>query len=241
MTRWGAWRSWRQDPSERLIQDAFLSDIEAHWRPGSARERRLALVSAVVHQASRLFDGPPTMAPAFAAGAMAAVGTAMLPAAAVPSNPDYALGPPTWAYLLITVGLIGMAYETARSPHSIRPLTYALLVALPIGVGTAVVGVLLHVATPADRVLQFGVPAFGLGVILLAVFQATRRFTLQRVTLRVTAVAFALTAVGQFDWAWMYGDSGYVLLAVASACTAAGALFNAVGFARFPVAGSTRA
>jgi O-antigen/teichoic acid export membrane protein len=94
------------------------------------------------------------------------------------------------------------------------------------------VGVLLHVATPADQVLQFGVPAFGLGVILVAVFQATHRFTLQRWTLRLTAVAFAVTAAGQFDWAWIYGDSGYLVLAIASGCTAAGAAVNAVGFAR---------
>ena len=35
----------------------------------------------------------------------------------------------------------------------------------------------------------------------------------------------------------MYGDSGYGLLAVASACTAAGAVFNAIGFARAQLRG----
>lgn len=228
----GRLQLWRQDAGDRLRQDAFLADIDEHWHASTASERSLAARASAVHLFARLFDGPPSMAPALGAAALAAVGTVLLPAAAMPSNPDYALGPPTWAYLLITLGLIGMGFETARSPRRIRPMPYILLVALPLALGTAFVGLMLHVATPADQVLQVGVPAFGLGVVLLAVFEATRWFTLQRITLRVTAVAFAVTAAGQFDWAWVYVDSGYVLLAVASACTAAGALLNAVGFAR---------
>lgn len=228
----GGVTSWRQEQSERVRQDAFLADIARHWSPTTPRERRLARKAVVVHAMVRLFDGPPSLAPAAGAGALAALGTALLPTAAQPNNPDYTLGPPTWAYLLITLGLIGLAVETARSPRRIRPLPYTLLAALPIGLGAAFIGLMLHVATPADQALRVGVPALGAGVILVAVSSALRRFTVQRLALRLTAAGCALTALGQFDWAWMYGDSGYRLLAVACACSAGGALLNALGFAR---------
>lgn len=223
---------WRQEQTERLLQDAFLSDIARHWRPTTRRERHLARKAEFIHAMVRLFDGPPSLAPAAGAGALAALGTALLPTAAQPNNPDYTLGPPTWAYLLITVGLIGLAVETARSPRRIRPLPYSLMAALPIGLGTAFIAIMLHVATPADQALRIGVPALGMGMVGVAVSSALRRFTVQRLALRLTSAGCALTAVGQFDWAWMYGDSGYLLLAVACACSAGGALLNALGFAR---------
>ena len=232
VTRPARFAGWRQDPADRLRQDAFLADIDAHWQPAGLRERRLAVRAAAVHLAARLFDGPPSLAPAAAAGVLAALGTVLLPAASAPTNPEYTLGPPTWAYLLITIGLIGLSLETARSPRRIHPGRYALLVALPLGLGAAFVGLLLHVATPADQALRVGVPAFGLGVVVVAVCAAGRRFTAQRLALRITSVAFALTAAGQLDWAWVYGSSGYELLAVACACSAGGAVLNALGFAR---------
>jgi hypothetical protein len=224
--------AWRQDQTERVFQDAFLADIARHWRPSTRRERHLARRAGVVHAMVRLFDGPPSLAPAAGAGALAALGTALLPTAAQPNNPDYTLGPPTWAYLLITLGLIGLAVETARSPRRIRPVPYTLLAALPLGLGAAFIGLMLHVATPADQALRIGVPALGIGVIVVAISSALQRFTVQRLALRLTAAGCALTAVGQFDWAWMYGGSGYRLLAVACACSAGGALLNALGFAR---------
>ncbi len=228
----GGLSGWRQDPEDRLRQEAFLADIAVHWHPVTARERRLATRARAVHLFARLFDGPPSLAPAAAAGNLAALGTVLLPAASAPTNPEYTLGPPTWAYLLITLGLIGLSLETARSPRQIRPGRYAVLVALPLGLGAGFVGLMLHVATPADQALRIGVPAFGLGVIVVAVCAAGRRFTAQRLALRLTSAAFAVTAAGQLDWAWMYGDSGYGLLAVACACSAGGAMLNALGFAR---------
>jgi hypothetical protein len=233
--------TWRQQPEEQLLQDAFLADIAVHWQPRSGAERRLAMHASAVHLFSRLFDGPPTLAPAVTAGALAALGTAMLPAATAPTNPDYTLGPPTWTYLLITAGLISMSIETARSPRRIRPLRFALLVALPLGLGATLIGLMLHIATPADQALRIGVPAFGLGVTVVAVCAVNGWLTAQRLALRVTAVAFAVTAVGQFDWAWMYGNSGYSLLALASACTAGGAMLNALGYARAQLAPVTTA
>jgi hypothetical protein len=185
-----------------------------------------------VHQFARLFDGPPSLAPAAAAGVLAALGTALLPAASAPSNPDYTLGPPTWAYLLITAGLIGLSLETARSPRQIQPRRYALMVALPLGLGAAFIGLMLHVATPADEALRFGVPTLGLGVVAVAAAAASGRCAALRLALRVTAVGCTVTAVGQLDWAWVYGGSGYALLAVACACSAGGAMLNAIGFAR---------
>lgn len=224
--------TWRQDPDDRLRQDAFLAEISRHWHPTSRDDRRLGLRACAVHGFVRFFDGPPSLAPAAAAGALAALGAVLLPAAPAPLDPTYQLGPPAWAYLLIAVGLVGLSFETLRSPRRIHPIRYGLFVALPLALGTLVVGMMLHVATPADRALQFGVPAFGIGVVVVAVCAAAQWFTAMRVMLRATAVAFAVTAAGQFDWAWMYADSGYRMLAVASAFTAAGALFAAIGFAR---------
>jgi hypothetical protein len=223
---------WRQEQADRVFQDAFLADIARHWLPSTAQERRLARRAGFVHAMVRLFDGPPSLAPAAGAGALAALGTALLPTAAQPNNPEYTLGPPTWAYLLITVGLIGLAIETARSPRRIRPVPYTLTAALPIGLGAAFIALMLHVATPADQALRIGVPALGIGVVLVAVTSALQRFTVQRIALRLTSAGCALTALGQFDWAWMYGDSGYRLLAVACGCSAGGALLNALSFAR---------
>jgi hypothetical protein len=223
---------WRQEPVERVYQEAFLADIRRHWRPTTTTERRLARRAGFVHATVRLFDGPPSLAPAAGAGILAALGTALLPTAAQPNNPEYTLGPPTWAYLLITAGLIGLALETARSPRRIRPVPYALMAALPIGLGAGFIGLMLHVATPADQALRVGVPALGIGVVAVAVSSALQRFTVQRMALRLTSAGCALTALGQLDWAWMYGDSGYRLLAVACACSAGGALLNALSFAR---------
>ena len=224
--------SWRQHPDDRLRQDAFLADIADHWRPTTPRERRLSVRASIVHGYVRLFGGPPSLAPAAVAGVLAALGAVLLPSAPAPVDPEYTLGPPAWAYLLIALGLIGLAFETLRSPRRIEPVRYAVLVALPMAAGTLVVGFMLHVATAADEALRFGVPAFGLGVGLVVLCAAARQFTALRLALRATSVAFAVTAVGQLDWAWMYGDSGYGLLAVASAFTAAGAVFTSVGFAR---------
>jgi hypothetical protein len=224
--------AWRQHPDERLRQDAFLAEIARHWFPSSPRERLLSRRAAVVHSFARLFDGPPSLAPAAAAGALASLGAVLLPAAPAPHDPTYTLGPPAWAYLLIALGLVGLSFETLRSPRHIHPVRYSLIVALPLALGTLVVGFMLHVATAADEALQYGVPAFGLGVVVVVVCAATHQYPALRIALRVTAAAFVVTAIGQFDWAWMYGDSGYGLLAAASALTAAGAAFSAIGFAR---------
>ena len=224
--------TWRQDPDDRLRQDAFLDEISRHWFPATPGERRLSLRASVVHGFVRLFDGPPSLAPAAAAGVLAAFGAVLLPVAPAPVDPTYKLGPPAWAYLLIALGLVGLSYETLRSPRRINPLRYGLLVALPLALGSVVVGLMLHVATPADQALQYGVPGFGLGLVVVFVCAATHQFRALHIALRVTAAAVAVTAAGQLDWAWMYGDSGYGLLAVASALTAAGALCSAIGFAR---------
>jgi hypothetical protein len=224
--------TWRQHPDDRLRQDAFLADIATHWRPTTPAEHRLSVRASFVHGYVRLFGGPPSLAPAAVAGVLAALGAVLLPSAPAPINPEYTLGPPAWAYLLIALSLIGLAFETLRSPRHIQPRRYAVLVAAPMALGTLVVGFMLHVATPADEALRFGVPAFGLGVAVIVLCAATHRHGALRMALRATSVAFAVTAVGQFDWAWMYGDSGYGLLAVASAFTAAGAVFTSVGFAR---------
>jgi hypothetical protein len=230
--RIGGLAGWRQQQDEQLFQQAFLADINRHWRPATAQERRLERRAAVVHSWVRLFDGPPSLAPAAGAGVLAALGVALLPAAAQPDNPDYTLGPPTWAYLLLTLGLIGLAIETARSPRRIRPVPYALTAALPISLGAGFIGLMLHVATPADQALRIGVPSLGIGVVAVAISSALQRYAVQRLALRLTAVACALTAIGQLDWAYMYADSGYHLLAVACACSAGGALLNAMSFAR---------
>lgn len=232
MTRPGRLAGWRQEPRDRMYQDAFLADIARHWQPTTAGQRWLAVRAAAVHLFVRMFDGPPSLAPAAAAGVLAALGTALLPAASAPANPDYALGPPTWAYLLITLGLIGLSMETWRSPRQIRPGRYALVVALPLGLGAWFVGVRLHVATSADQALRIGVPALGVGVIVVALCAAGGRFNAQRLALRLTAVACTVVAAGQLDWAWVYGGSGYGLLALACGCSGSGALLNAVGFAR---------
>jgi hypothetical protein len=224
--------AWRQHPDDRLRQDAFLADIAVHWHPVSALDRRLSARASAVHVFARLFDGPPSLAPAAASGVLAALGAVLLPAAPAPSDPTYTLGPPAWAYLLIALGLVGLAWETARSPRRIHPLRYALVAALPLAVGAVVVGLMLHIATPADEALRVGVPAFGVGMAVVAACAATHRMNALRIALRITAVAFAVTAIGQFDWAWMYGHGGYGLLAMASALTAAGAMFSAIGFAR---------
>ncbi|MDX6255759.1 MAG: hypothetical protein QOJ11_2093 [Frankiales bacterium] len=232
MTRWARLSGWRQDPADRLRQEAFLADIARQWHPTSAQERREAVRARLVHLYSRVFDGPPSLAPAAAAGVLAALGTALLPAAAVPSNPEYTLGPPAWAYLLITLGLIGLSLETARSPRRIRPVRYTLVVALPLGLGAGCVALMLHVATAADQALRIGLPALGLGVVVVAAAAAARRFTAQRIAMRITAIGCALTALGQLDWAWVYAGSGYLLLAVACACSAGGALLSGLGFGR---------
>ena len=80
--------------------------------------------AAVVHGFVRLFDGPPSLAPAAAAGALAALGAVLLPAAPAPNDPTYTLGPPAWAYLLIALGLVGLPFETAAlaAPHPPGPL-----------------------------------------------------------------------------------------------------------------------
>jgi hypothetical protein len=232
MTTPGRLFGWRQDPLDRMHQDAFLAEIARNWQPSTRRERWQGAQATAVHLFARLFDGPPSLAPAAAAGVLAALGTALLPAASAPSNPDYTLGPPTWAYLLITAGLIGLSLETARSPRRIRPVRYALMVALPLGLGAAVIGLMLHVATPADQALRIGLPALGLGVVAVAAATVSGWFTVQRLALRVTSVACTVTALGQLDWAWMYGGSGYGLLAAACAFSAGGAMLNAIGFAR---------
>jgi hypothetical protein len=236
MTRWTSLSAWRQDSDDRLRQEAFLHDIARQWQPSTPEERRLATRAGLVHLLSRLFDGPPSLAPAAAAGVLAALGTALLPAAATPTNPEYALGPPVWAYLLITVGLIGLSLETARSPRRIRPGRYAVVVALPLGLGSGCVALMLHVATAADQALRIGLPALALGVVVVAVAAAGRRFTAQRIAMRLTALGCALTGLGQLDWAWIYAGSGYRVLALACACSAFGAMLSGLGFGRARVA-----
>lgn len=228
--------SWRQPQEDQLRQEAFLADIATHWQPTTRREHSLQLRALAVHLFARLFDGPPSLAPGVLAGGLAALGTVLLPLAPAPTNPAYVLGPPSWAYLLVTVGLIGLSVETARSPRRIRPLRYALLVALPVAIGASVIGAMLHIATPADEALRIGVPGFGVSVIVLVICAARQRFSALRVVLRLSAVALAVTAVSQFAWAWTYGASGYAVLAIGSACVAGGAALNALGFARADLA-----
>jgi hypothetical protein len=236
--------AWREPSAERLAHQSFLADVHARWTPSSAADRRLERRSRVTHLHVRLFSGGASLAPATAAAPVSVLGMTLFAISPAPADPMFVPGPPTWSYLLMTLGLVLLSVEAAVSPRRVRPVAFLLRVSVPVGVAAVVMVARLNIVDARDEVLRAGL--VGIAVAVVAVPATARRLPrAHRGVVRLTGVAFFVSTGPNAGWAMTYADHGYGVLAVAAIATAVGAAMIAWAFARAhiesPGGGGTRA
>lgn len=218
--------AWREDPQRRRAQQAFLEDIAEHWSPQTASDRHLETRSRIAHAWDRLTGGAPSLASVAVAALPCALGSGLLTFAPTPATAGYVTTASAPASLLLTIGIIGVMIEAARSPRALHARRFTVQGALPVTIaGVAGAGTIGH-SYPADRILTVAliVLATGTGLICLAT-------TLRWATARVYHAGLAIAGTGCLliaaaDGPWMlmmYNDHAVT--------AAAGCLFSSLGAA----------
>jgi hypothetical protein len=228
--------SWRQPPEERQAQAAFLADIDAHWQPSSPRERLLERRSRLVHLFARLFDGPESLAPVAVSLLPTAMSTGLLTMAGPPNRAEYASTAPVWGYALLTAGLVGLAFEAARSPRAVRPVRWSLLGAGPIAAGSLASAYFIGRELVPDRIVAVGFALITIGMAVLAALPFVHSQRLQVTLLRrgmVTSGAGALvTVIGDVLWTPLFHADGDLDWAVGTGLASIGALLLGLALIR---------
>lgn len=232
MTRMPRLASWRLPAADRLAQDSFLADLDTHWTPRSVGDHALELRSQLTHLLVRLFDGSPSLAPVALALPMSVLGMMLFAVTTPPVDPMFVPGPPGWAYLLMTAGLISMSVEAAISPRAIRARPFLFRAALPIAAGATVIAAELHIVDMRDEVLRAGLVAMALAVVAVGVTAGGRWPRRHRLLLRVAGLAFWASVGPNAGWAVTYANHGFAALAVAAALTALAAAMIGAGLSR---------
>jgi hypothetical protein len=219
MAFWRRLASWRQDPHERLAQESFLEDIAQNWTPVTTVERRLEWRARASHLMARLFDGSGTLAPV-----VVSLIPSTLAVVVQPSRAEYATAPPPLAYLLFTIGAIGLACEAAASPHAVRPRRWSLFAA-PIALGSVIadLGTGRHLVADQMMVAGFGLLAVGMIVIAaVPVVVSRRRSGLLRAGMVISGLGALLLVAGDLYWTQMLRADGENMLAVGTGLASVG-------------------
>jgi hypothetical protein len=223
--------AWRQPGAERLAHEAFQADIRAKWAPSSAAERSLERRSRMTHLAVRLFSGGASMAPATIAAPVSVLGLTLFALTPVPADPMFVPGPPAWAYLLMTAGLVLLSAEAAISPRRVRPVAFLLRVSVPIAGSASVIAAQLNIVDARDEVLRVGLVGIAVAVVAIPA-TASRWPEVHRAFVRLGAAAFFLAIGPNLGWAVTYAEHGYRSLAAAATLSALGAAMIALALAR---------
>jgi drug/metabolite transporter (DMT)-like permease len=225
----GFWRrlaSWRQDPSERLAQNSFLDDIAKQWKPATAADRSLERRARLCHLLARLFDGSGTLAPVAISLVPTGVATGLLSLAGQPLSAQYADNPPALAYLLLTLGAIGLACESVVSPRSVRPLRWSISAA-PIAVGSVLAAVGVGKQFTADKIMVAGFIAVAAGMLVLTALPVVRDPRLQAGWLHagmvISGMGLLATVAGDLCWTALFRADGDNVWALGTGLASVGA------------------
>ena len=159
-----------------------------------------------------------------------ALGSAILTIAPTPASAGYVTTQSAPASLLLTVGIIGVMIEAARSPRVLRARRFTLQGALPVTIAGVAGAVTIGHDYLADQILTLAliVLATGTGLICLA---ATLRWSTARVYHAGLAIAgTGCLLIAAADGAWMlmmYTDHALT--------AAAGCLLSSLGAATIGV------
>jgi hypothetical protein len=225
----------RQSERARVYQDAFLHDLYTNWEPRDAREVWYDRVSRLTHLGVRLFYGGPTLAPIAVAALPTAIGCVFFAAGAgTITDKELAPGAPSIVFVVLVAGLIGLITEVIRSPRTLRMRRFTMLVALPMGVGLTVDGLMTGGSGVGIVALRAGLLAFGVALLGMP-FARTAGAKAPRLVvalLRLAAAGCFLIAFTQAYLAFAYGRAGYELIAIGQVLVTVGALLLTAAFAR---------
>ncbi len=218
--------SWRQHPDDRLAQDSFLNDVASQWKPQTAAERWLERQARAWHLVARLFDGRGTLAPVAVSLVPSVFAVVVLGLAGRPNRPEYAEVPSQLAYLLFTLGAIGLACEAVASPHAVRPVRWSLF-AGPFAIGSLLAAVSTGRDLVADRIMLAGFVVFAVGMFMLVALPVVRDRRLQarwlRVGMVVSGVGLLLTVAGDLYWTALFRADGDDVWALGTGLASIGA------------------
>jgi len=246
MGDWHRIATWRQSPQERLAHDSFLADLDTHWQPTTSADRALNRRSQAVHLAARLFDGPESLAPIALSIAPVALSTALMAMAGEPKRAEYAGSPASWGLVLLTLGLAGLALQSALSPREVRPVPWSLFAAAPITVGSLAGALTVGRVLVPDKLVAAGYLLVAMGMGVLAVLPLVHGLANQRTFLRtgmVTAgLGTLLTVASNVVWTVLFSVEGEARWAVATALGSVSGLMSGLALvrARPPLAASSR-
>lgn len=218
----------RLDEDERRAMASFRHDIAEGWRPASRSERSLDRCSHAVHIAHAATYGGVTLAGIGASGLLTALGSAILTVTPPSSRPEYDLGIPTWVSGLLTLGLLWLAVECARSPRRLHPVTFALpALVLAFGCGSAVATA--QVQLLPDRVLQLAVLLIAVAAVVAVVGLVLRRPLVVHRGMWLLGIGSLGVCLSDGCWVALFALDDSPLLALGCACSAIGAVLMANG------------
>lgn len=232
MGEWHRLANWRQAPQERLAHESFLADVQSQWQPASPADRALHRRSQAVHLVARLFDGSESLAPIAISVVPGAIAMALMALAEDPKQAEYAGTPSTLGYLLLAIGLTGLALQSALSPRVVRPLAWSIFVAAPTAAGSVIGALTLGRVLVADKLAAGGLVLMALGMLVLAglpVLQAEKQRMALRWGMVTVGSGLLITVAGNAVWTALFSAAGETLWAAASAIASVAGLL--AGFA----------
>lgn len=218
---------------ERRALESFRADIDARWRPSTPVERRLDRRARLVHLATAAFDGGVSLACVGCSGLLTALGSTILTVTPPSANPAYDSQVPPWIGALLTLGILALALECARSPRALRPATFALL-SVPLAVGCLAGAATARVMLFPDATLSIAMVLIGVGASLAALASLARRPVPAHRGLWLMGVGALGVCFSDGVWVVLFVFDGAPVLAIGCALSAIGAILMANGllFAR---------
>lgn len=228
----------RLPDGERRALQSFRADIDQYWTPATAGHRRFDRRSRLVLLASAAFDGGITLAGVGFSGVLTALGSAILTSTPPSANPGYDSQVAPWIEVLITIGILALATECARSPRALRPGWFSLL-SVPLAIGCLAGAATARVVLVPDATLSLAMALVGIGALLASGALLGHRTTLAHRGLGLMGVGALGVCFSDGVWVVLFVFDGAPLRAIGCALSAIGAIVMANGllFARPPLAG----
>ncbi len=153
---------------ERRALASFRADIDGHWTPVTAAERRLDRRARLVHLATAAFDGGVSLAGVGLSGVVTALGSAILTLTPPSADPRYDSEVAPWIGIVLTIGILTLAAECASSPLALRRVRFTLL-SVPLVVGSLAAAATARVTLFPDATLAVALVLVGVGAPIAAV------------------------------------------------------------------------
>jgi hypothetical protein len=220
----------RMPADERLRQEAFRREIDASWTPARSADRRVERRSRLVHLGTSLTAGGVTLAAVGVSGVVTAFGSLLITLSPASHTATYDSEIPMWVSVVLTLGIVGIAAECARSPHAIQPRRFIVVACLPLAVGSLSAAATMDLHLAPDVILMLAFALNGAGLIYAGWGASSGRSATMRRGLAIVGISALGVFLSDGSWTLIYGLDGDPLKSVGCLFSAGGALLMAQGF-----------